>query len=75
MKKYRDFKKSNGSLTRSKTTISDHILSHMNTIQIVRPYFSKIDFILYFHLWLSLGVKREGREADHSPPSIAEVKE
>jgi len=24
---------------------------------------------------LSLGVKRPGREADHSPPSIAEVKE
>jgi hypothetical protein len=25
--------------------------------------------------WLSLGVKRLGREADHSPPSSAEVKE
>jgi hypothetical protein len=24
---------------------------------------------------LTLGVKRPGREADHSPPSIAEVKE
>jgi hypothetical protein len=24
---------------------------------------------------LSLGVKRSGREADHSPPSTAEVKE
>jgi hypothetical protein len=25
--------------------------------------------------YLSLGVKRQGREADHSPPSSAEVKE
>jgi hypothetical protein len=25
--------------------------------------------------WFSLGVKRAGREADHSPPSSAEVKE
>jgi hypothetical protein len=26
-------------------------------------------------LYISLGVKRPGREADHSPPSSAEVKE
>jgi hypothetical protein len=30
--------------------------------------------ILWVSGALSLGVKREGREADHSPPSIAEVK-
>jgi hypothetical protein len=31
--------------------------------------------ISYFHVWaLSLGIKQPGREADHPPPSSAEVK-
>jgi hypothetical protein len=37
------------------------------------------NFFTYIHgkkePWLSLGVKRPGREADHSPPSGAEVKD
>jgi hypothetical protein len=45
--------------------------------------FGNIDHInpkaIYHDLWvavaLSLGIKRPGREADHSPPSSAEVKE
>jgi hypothetical protein len=40
----------------------------------LRADFKCQKFVVYISGALSLGVKRPGREADHSPPSSAEVK-
>jgi hypothetical protein len=41
----------------------------------LRQHFAYLHVIEWVPGALSLGVKRPGREADHSPPSSAEVKE
>jgi hypothetical protein len=52
------------------------ILTHMNPVQTLISYFFKTQLAPNPMVTgaLSLGVKRPGRESDHSSPSSAEVK-
>jgi hypothetical protein len=54
-----------------------HSLGNERSQDNIKLYFGDITLPIIQWVWgpLSLGVKRPGREADHSPPSSAEVKE
>jgi hypothetical protein len=46
-----------------------------DNVQQLAEVLAVMAFGCYYQLVLCLGVRREGSEADHSPPSSAEVKD
>jgi hypothetical protein len=66
--------------TGNRTPAAQYVARHLNVTAVYYNSFPLTEHHAMKTYWgvevaLSLGVKRPGREADHSPPSSAEVKE